>query len=175
MSRVSSYQTQKTSSYKADKASDDEENFLMQELPVQVLHRMLQGPSAFIAPPDETAREVIQTPLLAAQSGMGSMQTEENTRALQQQSPLMTATEAVRPLAQLHPDIIPGFKVDSKYIVIPDTVRKKFIGQSTHIPLNLLTNTACADSGADTSSSMMEFLHVDQVTGQLIQVDSHVA
>jgi hypothetical protein len=82
-----------------------------------------------------------------------------------------SAPTVVKPLAQLHPDIIPGFRVNSKYLVIPDAVRKKFISRNTHIPLNLLTDAACADSGADTSSSMTEYIRLDQATGQLVQVD----
>jgi hypothetical protein len=123
---------------------------------------------AFIVPPDEMAVEVVRMPLAVAQSGTGSMETEEVALAFHPQNPSAAIPVTVRLLAQLHPDIILGFRVNSQYLVILDAIRKKFISRSSHIPLNLLTNTACADSGADTSSSMTEFLCLDQTTGQLV-------
>jgi hypothetical protein len=175
VSCIANLRSKGVQSHNADAVPDDEDGYPTLDPPQQISHRTLEGPSAFIAPPNGRAVEVVQTIPVAAHSGTGSTDTVDVAPTLHPQNPSVVVPLAVRPLSQLHPDIIPGFRVDSKYLVIPDAVRRKFISRNTHIPLNLLTDAACTDSGADTSASMAEYLCVDQATGQLVQVDKTIS
>jgi hypothetical protein len=71
--------------------------------------------------------------------------------------------------------IMPGQVGDPNQFVIPDAIRQKFLRRIVHIPLNLLTDAACADQGLDISSALSEFLHHDSVTGQMVSIEKSVS
>jgi hypothetical protein len=81
---------------------------------------------------------------------------------------------AFPPLLQNTPSITPGRIGDPDCFVIPDAIRQKFLRRVVHIPLNLLTDATCADQGADTSSALMEFVHHDTMTGQMVNIEKLV-
>jgi hypothetical protein len=78
-------------------------------------------------------------------------------------------------LSQNPPSITPGRVGDPDRFVIPDAIRQKFQRRIVHIPLNLLTDAACADQGSDTSSALMELVHHDSVTGRMINIEKSVS
>jgi hypothetical protein len=70
---------------------------------------------------------------------------------------------------------MPGWVGNPDHFVILDAIWQKFLRRIVHIPLNLLTNAACADPSSDTSLALMEFIHHDLVTGQMVSIKKSVS